>query len=759
MEMPRDILEIARAYRAAGLSVIASNHVIGHTAAGKPICSCGLAEHCASPGKHPAGSWSARQIVAASDADLVAWFGGDEPRHRAVGIVTGAVSGNVFVVDVDCGPGKEGDDSLRALQMRHEDLPPTAEVRTGGGGRHLFFRAPVGVRVRSDKNVLGPGVDIRGEGGFVVAPPSVHASGHAYRWDPFDHLGSVGIADAPGWLLKAVRDGAARPVDASRGAGGTQTAPAYQTAPTGSLGILPPRLVDGREAYMVSTILACLRQLIGETGAVPTPQELYDVAWPQYDAKVDWRCRPGRGPAEFMAKVVSTLRRFERGQIRGLRSMEEAVETHRAKRAAAVHAYSSAQHFSSAHQGDKGHKGQQASGSAHGAQTGQDGTSGDKSRSVPPSDDLAKPVILRDPRLIPRRQWLYGDSYVRSFLSVIASTGGAGKTTLYVAEALAIASGRPLLGIKPAEPAGVWMLNLEDPADEMERRIAAAAIHHGITQDEIEGRLFCDAGRQQPLVIAAQSREGVTIYQPVVDAVVAQIRAKKIAVLIVDPFVASHSVNENDNQAINAVLALWRLIADLTGCCIVLVHHVRKPNGEEMTIDSVRGGSAIVGAVRTARVLNPMSEAEAAKLGIDPAQRRRYVRVDNAKNNLSPPADKATWFELASVDLGNGLHGGDRVGVASAWSPPDQWEGVTVEHLRAAHRYLSEHGPQPASPQSKEWFGHRVAEILDLPESAGARVRTVLDGWVKARVIGKDRQYDRSKGREMPVFVAGTPPL
>lgn len=735
------VLAAALDLAARGFSIIPSNHVVGHTAAGRPICSCGLGEHCTSPGKHPAGSWAARQTVAAKPDEIREWFAGATPRHRNVGIVTGTVSGNIFVVDVDCGPGKDGADSLRAWQMANEDLPVTAEVRTGGGGRHLFFRAPAGVRIRSDKNVLGPGVDIRGEGGFVVAPPSVHSSGQPYRWDPVDDLDTAGIAEAPAALLAIVRDDAPRPaVSASTAAGGGAQILTFGK-PGGSLGILEPKVEDGREGYMHRTIAACLRQYIGETGAVPTAQELYDVAWPQYDRKVDWRQRVVRGPAEFMQKCVSTLRRFHAGQIRGMRTVEEAVESHRAKRAAA----------GASHAGPtQGPRSSHADGQGMGADAHSDG-------QEQPADDLAKPVVLRDPRQIPRRQWLYGDSYVRSFLSVLASTGGVGKTTLYVAEALAIASGRPLLGIKPAERAGVWMLNLEDPADEMERRIAAAAIRHGISQDEIAGYLFCDAGRAQPLVTAAQSREGVTIYQPVVDRIVAQMQAKRIGALIVDPFVASHAVNENDNQAVNAVMASWRLIADVTGACISLVHHTRKPNGEEMTVDSIRGGSSIIGAVRTARVLNPMSEAEAAKLGIEAAQRRRYIRIDNAKNNLAPPADKAQWIELTSVELGNGLHGGDKVGVAQSWTPPDAWDGVRLEHLQAAHRYLVQHGPQPASPQAREWFGHRVAEILELDPSAlsAARVRTVIDGWVKSGTIIKDRQRDPRQGREMPVYIAG----
>ena len=152
-----------------------------------------------------------------------------------------------------------------------------------------------------------------------------------------------------------------------------------------------------------------------------------------------------------------------------------------------------------------------------------------------------------------------------------------------------------------------------------------------------------------------------------------------------------------------------------------------------------------------------MSEAEAAKLGIEPAHRRRYIRVDNAKNNLAPPADKAQWIELVSVDLGNGLRGGDKVGVAVQWITPDAWEGVRLEHLQAAHRYLLEHGPQPASTQHAAWFGRRVVEILEMqPDAAGlARARSVLAGWCKSGAIVKDRQRDTRNGRDMPVYLAG----
>jgi hypothetical protein len=728
-------------YYDRGLMVVPTQRVIA-VRDGRPVCSCASRDLCPSPGKHPALAWAEFQKRRPSRDEISEWWAGDRAR-LGVGILTGAVSGNIFVVDVDVGPGKDGDDSLRALQMAHDDLPETAEVRTGSGGRHLYFRAPAGVAViRNSAGKLGPGLDIRGEGGFVVAPPSVHASGQPYVWSWQNTL-DVGIADAPGWLLDLVRADA--PVSGAAPRERAPVEPLQRPAGAGSTGGLEPPVDDGREQYMRDTVHAVGVQLTGENGAWPIVDELFEIAWPQYMRRVDLS-RPGRITAdnvgvEMRAKCISWVRKAEAG---GFGALEDVVAGYQGRKR------------SDPRQGPGNRQEEPSSDAGQFEGVGEGAASGGE-------DDLARPFVLRSPSEIPRRRWLYGSSYIRSFVSVLAAPGGAGKTTLYVVESLSIATGKALLGVTPAERVGVWVMNLEDPADEMERRIGAAAKHYGIAQRDIEGRLFVDAGREKPLTIAYQTRDGITIHQPIVDAIVEKIRRHKIGVLIVDPFVASHSVPENDNQAINAVLALWRLIADLTGCCIVLVHHFRKLNGEEGSIDSVRGGTAIIGAVRTARVMNTMSDTEAVKLGIDEAQRRRYVRIDDAKNNLAPPADKAQWIELVSVDLGNGsgiAPEGDKVGVATLWEPPSVWDGVTEDHMRAVHNLVHRDGGKRQNPQAAGWLGFDVIRICGFDDDAGgrAKAKTLLSKWVHTGVLKVEKQQDKTEGRAVPVYVAGTLP-
>lgn len=108
-----------------------------------------------------------------------------------IGIATGAVSG-VWVLDIDYQHGGEG--SLAELVERHGPLPRTVEASTPSGGRHLYSKWIEGIRNSAGR--IGAGLDVRGAGGYAVAPPSVLADGRRYRWRC-----SGPLADAPAWLV------------------------------------------------------------------------------------------------------------------------------------------------------------------------------------------------------------------------------------------------------------------------------------------------------------------------------------------------------------------------------------------------------------------------------------------------------------------------------------------------------------------------------------------------------------------------------
>jgi RecA-family ATPase len=264
---------------------------------------------------------------------------------------------------------------------------------------------------------------------------------------------------------------------------------------------------------------------------------------------------------------------------------------------------------------------------------------GQPNGEAPSCHVTARPFIWRDPKTIPPRQWLYGNHYVRKYVSGTTAPPGIGKTSLDLAEAIAMVAGRPLLSVPVPKRLRVWYWNLEDPFDEIERRVAAVLLNFKIGQAEIEGQLFVNSGRDDPLIIAERQREGFTIHAPLVDAITAEIIAQEVDVLMIDPFISCHRVPENDNSAIDAVTKAWAKIADVANCSIDLVHHVRKPgNGQtDFDVNDARGASSLIGALRVARVLNGISKdcAEAARV---PLKDKGYLFQRHKRQGKHEPA-------------------------------------------------------------------------------------------------------------------------
>lgn len=139
-------------------------------------CSCGLTT-CQDIGKHPRVQRGVKE--ATRDASQIAnWFSADAPLSN-LAVATGEISG-ITVLDIDIGPGKQGDSTWRDLNAEAGE-PQTLMCTTGSGGIHAFFSYSSALNTSS--NTLGPGVDCRNDGGYVVAAPSRHRSGGRYAWE------------------------------------------------------------------------------------------------------------------------------------------------------------------------------------------------------------------------------------------------------------------------------------------------------------------------------------------------------------------------------------------------------------------------------------------------------------------------------------------------------------------------------------------------------------------------------------------------
>jgi hypothetical protein len=312
-----------------------------------------------------------------------------------------------------------------------------------------------------------------------------------------------------------------------------------------------------------------------------------------------------------------------------------------------------------------------------------------------PSNDsrpgIASPLDIGhvDFSSLPPRRWLYGCSSLRGMVSAVCGNGGSGKTSIEIAKAMAVATGRAILATDENDEShkvhvqgNVLYWNLEDPEDEMIKRLDAEMRHRGVTRDELAGRFFVLSGRDERLCLAELDKNGKALRSDITP-IVEILKSLNIVLFVVDPLVNTHGLDENSNVHLNLVMDQFRQIAHDAGCAVVIVHHFRK-GGEAGDGEAARGAVALHGAVRVMETVVTMKPAEAQALGVAPGDRRAYVRVDNAKANLSPGSTETHWFKFTSVPLNNGTPeypNGDRVGVLNRWTPMDAMHGISWEQL------------------------------------------------------------------------------
>ena len=236
-----------------------------------------------------------------------------------------------------------------------------------------------------------------------------------------------------------------------------------------------------------------------------------------------------------------------------------------------------------------------------------------------------------------------------------------------------MAVGRDLFD-KPTKRLRTLHWCLEDPLDELRLRVGAILKFHGLKSDDLGGNLFVMSGREHPLTIAHPKDGGAIVDSVGVEKLVSLLRALQIDVIQIDPFVSLHRCSENDTAAMDLVIKELGRVADVCNCSVHIANHVRKPlrdgDGRIASMDS-RGASALIDGVRAQRLLNPMSDKEAASFGIEPEQVWRYLRLEDGKGNLRPKS-AGQWLKLESQGLANGTseYAASNIQVMVGWQAP-----------------------------------------------------------------------------------------
>ncbi|WP_334359205.1 MULTISPECIES: AAA family ATPase [unclassified Bradyrhizobium] len=275
---------------------------------------------------------------------------------------------------------------------------------------------------------------------------------------------------------------------------------------------------------------------------------------------------------------------------------------------------------------------------------------------------------------VPPRGWLLGNSFCRGYISSVIAEGGVGKSALRLAQLMSLAVGRPLTGEHVFMRCRALLLSLEDDKDEVRRRLRAACLHHGIEPSELQDWLFLAAPGMSGGKLMLIDAHGRSVKGKLASKLARVIEERKIDIVSVDPFVKCHNVPENDNGAIDQVVQVLVELAAQYNVAVDVPHHAAKGPADPGNANRGRGASAMKDAGRLVYTLTPMSLDEAKVFGLDELERRRLVRLDSAKVNITPPWHEAKWFRLVGVNIGNQTDlypSGDQVQTVERWTPPN----------------------------------------------------------------------------------------
>lgn len=501
-------LEAALWYASLGWSVVPTHRVL--TVDGVSMCTCPAGPKCISKGKHPAVAWSQWQIERPSVEQITTWFTGVYAAY-GVGIVTGAVSG-IFVIDVDEGPGKPGNETITNVQMIHGDLPFTVQARTGGGGLHVILRHPRDIWVTTAKNVLGPGVDVRGDGGFIVASPSLHESGRYYLWDETSHPRTTPIADAPAWLVELIET---PPPDAQ----------GRRPASTGTGEIVKDawgKVVDGRERHMVGIICGVIATHLRDCGLLPSVEAVLTEAWPSYERTTRARGisleEDGRGLSLMRQRTGHFLRRAASGKWRVAPPFPESPA----------------------------------------------GTPPGQMRDIPSRPSRIRLLSLAELRALPPPEWLIHGLVPEKSLVVPYGPPKSGKTFIVLSAGLHIAAGMPWFGHAVKQGAVVYIAG--EGTGGISIRVQAMCAVYGISEDVPFWVV--------PVAVNFSDKNAIQQLSDAIRATVGTIRIAMIVVDTLAR--AMPGADENSAQEVGLVIAACDGLKEEFECTVAPVHHEGK---------------------------------------------------------------------------------------------------------------------------------------------------------------------------------------
>jgi hypothetical protein len=279
--------------------------------------------------------------------------------------------------------------------------------------------------------------------------------------------------------------------------------------------------------------------------------------------------------------------------------------------------------------------------------------------------------------------------------------------------------------------------------------------HHNVSHADVKGWLFLAALGRKDGKIMEYGGDGRPVAGRLIEKIERVLVERKIDLVALDPFVKTHTLEENSNTAMDQVA---QALTDLTikhNIAIDLSHHTRKGTADPGNADSGRGASATKDAGRLVKTLTRMTPEEARLFGISEEQRPFYLRMDNAKVNITPPATAAKWLRLVSVPLGNCTDlypNGDEVQTVERWTPPSVWKDISVDVINRTLAVIDAGFPNGSrysdTPSAKDRAAWKVV-VQNAPEKNEAQARQVIRTWVKNGLLVPEKYHDQAERKNL----------
>jgi RecA/RadA recombinase len=326
---------------------------------------------------------------------------------------------------------------------------------------------------------------------------------------------------------------------------------------------------------------------------------------------------------------------------------------------------------------------------------------------------VPRPLYAYEPR-----RWLLGNILIRQYVTVLAGSGGGGKTSLAIGWALSLASGKPVMGERVGKPRRVLIWS-EDPPEELSKRVDAAMQVHGLTRADIEDRLIVVSIDELKITIARFSQELREVIAVDVAVLKQIIAVNRLDVVILDPIAELHELEENDNVQMSKLMGMVRSVAREAKAAILLLHHASKASveaGRKSAATATRGAGAIVNSARVSMVLNEMTAKDAEAFGIPADERALYGELTRPKANMGPRTFGGDFIKVELVPFGNGDADNDEdvVAVSTVWKPSPGSQVERVGDMVLAVQVLQSLPPHERRTKGASRADYPVAKALGL---------------------------------------------